>query len=126
MLYQKGYELYNEDNTATNLDQTDLMMVFKDWTEYYTNQGLEYSVNLTTRFRTGEIPVMVGDYSYINTLSISAPEISGKWSIAKIPGTRQADGSVDHTAAAMIGTSFIVSSTVEKDGMLNEAWDFLK
>ncbi len=126
MLYQNGYELYNEDNTATNLDQTDLMMVFKNWTEYYTNQGLEYSVNLTTRFRTGEIPVMVGDYSYINTLSISAPEISGKWSIAKIPGTKQADGSVDHTAAAMIGTSFIVSSTVEKDGMLNEAWDFLK
>lgn len=126
MLYQNGYELYNEDNTATNLDQTDLMMIFKNWTEYYTNQGLEYSVNLTTRFRTGEIPVMVGDYSYINTLSISAPEISGKWSIAKIPGTKQADGSVDHTAAAMIGTSFIVSSTVEKDGMLNEAWDFLK
>ncbi len=126
MLYQNGYELYNDDNTATNLDQTELMMVFKNWTEYYTNQGLEYSVNLTTRFRTGEIPLMVGDYTYINTLSISAPEISGKWSIAKVPGTKKADGSIDHTAAAMIGTSFIVSSTVEKDGMLNEAWDFLK
>ena len=113
MLYQNGYELYNDDNTATNLDQTELMMVFKNWTEYYTNQGLEYSVNLTTRFRTGEIPLMVGDYTYINTLSISAPEISGKWSIAKVPGTKKADGSIDHTAAAMIGTSFIVSSTVE-------------
>ena len=66
------------------------------------------------------------DYTYVNTLNVSAPEISGKWSIAKIPGTRRADGTVDHSAASMIATCFIVSSTVEKDGMAQESWDFLK
>lgn len=126
MLYQQGYQLYSEDNTSTKMDDISNMLVFKNWTEYYTNQGLNYSVSVVTRFRTGEIPVMVVDYTYVNSLNVSAPEISGKWSIARIPGTRQADGSVDHTAACMIGTSFIVSSTVEKDGMLDEAWDFLK
>ncbi len=43
-----------------------------------------------------------------------------------MPGTRKEDGTIDHSAAAMIGTCFIVSSTVEKDGMANEAWEFLK
>ena len=87
MLYQQGYELYNESHTLSLMDQVDHMMVFKNWTEYYTNQGLNYSVNLSTRFRKGEIPLAVVDYTYVNTLNVSAPEISGKWSIAKIPGT---------------------------------------
>ncbi len=126
MLYQQGYELYNDAHTYTLMDQVDQMKVFKEWTEFYTNQGLEYSVNLVTRFRTGEIPVMVVDYTYINTLTVSAPEVSGKWSIAKMPGTRKADGTVDHSAASIIGTCFIVASTVAEDGMANEAWDFLK
>lgn len=126
MLYQKGFELYNEDYTKTRMDEVELMKVFKEWTEYYTNQGLSYSINLSTRFRTGEIPVAVVDYTYVNTLNVSAPEIAGKWSIARIPGTKQANGKVDHTAACMIATCFIVSSTVEKDGMAEEAWDFLK
>ncbi len=126
MLYQQGYELYNESHTLSLMDQVDHMMVFKNWTEYYTNQGLNYSVNLSTRFRKGEIPLAVVDYTYVNTLNVSAPEISGKWSIAKIPGTMKEDGSVDHSAACMIGTCFIVSSTVAKDGMANESWEFLK
>lgn len=126
MLYQQGYELYNEEFTKTLLDQVELMQVFKGWTEYYTNQGLNYAINLSTRFRTGETPLAVVDYTYVNTLNVSAPEIAGKWSIAKMPGTRKADGSVDHSAACMIATCFIVSSTVEKDGMADQAWDFLK
>ncbi|MBD5459561.1 MAG: extracellular solute-binding protein [Lachnospiraceae bacterium] len=126
MLYQKGYSLYNADYTKTRMDEVELMKVFKEWTEYYTNQGLSYSINLSTRFRTGEVPVAVVDYTYVNTLNVSAPEIAGKWSIAKMPGTLQADGTVDHSAACMIATCFIVSSTVEKDGMAEEAWDFLK
>ncbi len=126
MLYQKGYELYNEEHTATRMDEIQNMLAFKEWTEYYTNQGLKYSINVVTRFRTGEVPVLVVDYTYVNTLNLSAPEVSGKWSIARIPGTRKADGSVDHSAACIIGTSFIVASTVETDGMANEAWEFLK
>ncbi|MCD8023012.1 MAG: extracellular solute-binding protein [Lachnospiraceae bacterium] len=125
MLYQQGYELYSDDNTYTLLDDTDVLKVFKEWTEYYTNQGLEYSVNLVTRFRTGEIPVMVVDYTYVNTLNVSAPEISGKWSIAQIPGTEQEDGTVDRTSSCMISTYFIVSTSVEEDGLVNEAWEFL-
>lgn len=127
MLYQNGYELYTDDYTATNMDKVDQMKVFKDWTEYYTNQGLNYSINFVTRFRTGEIPLGVVDYNtYVNQLNVSAPEIAGKWGIAKIPGTLKEDGSVDHTASCMIGSCFIVSTTVEKDGMKDAAWDFLK
>lgn len=127
MLYQNGYELYNEDFTKTELDKVPLMEVFKYWTEYYTKQGLNYSINLATRFRTGEVPVAVVDYNtYVNQLNVSAPEISGKWSIARMPGTLKEDGTVDHTAASMISTCFIVSTTVARDGMTEEAWDFLK
>lgn len=126
MLYQNGYELYNEEHTETLLDDTDIMMVFRDWTEYYTKQGLNYNINVVTRFRTGEVPLIVADYTWVNTITLSAPEIAGKWAIAKIPGTVKEDGSVDHSAASMVGSSFIVASSVEKNGMEDEAWEFLK
>ena len=49
----------------------------------------------------------------------------------RLPGTNSsiessALGSVDHSAAAMVGSSFIVASSVEQNGMEDEAWEFLK
>lgn len=126
MLYQNGYELYTEDKTKTLLENTDEMLVFKYWTEFYTNQGLSYNMNVVTRFRTGEVPILIADYTYVNSINLSAPEIAGKWSIAKIPGVEKEDGTVDHSAAAMIGTSFIVKSAAEANDTVDEAWDFLK
>lgn len=126
MLYQNGQELYTEDGKASRLDELESLLTFKKWTEYYTKQAFDLSISIVTRFRTGEAPIIIDDYTYINSISAAAPEIAGLWSIAPIPGTVQEDGSIDRSVACNVGAAMIVKQAVEENDTADEAWDFLK
>ena len=41
---------------------------------------------------TGTMPIGIGNFTTYMQLMTSAPELYGRWSIAPVPGTRQADG----------------------------------
>lgn len=125
-LYQNGVELYRNNGAEVNLDTLDAMVTFKEWTEYYTKQSFELSVSTVTRFRTGEVPIFIDDYTNVNTLTAAAPEIEGAWSIAPIPGTLQEDGTIDRSTACMVGASMIIKNIVEAHDTAEESWDFLK
>ncbi len=126
MLYQNGQELYTADGTASNLDSLPALLTFKKWTEYYTKQAFDVSISIVTRFRTGEVPIMIEDYTYINDILAAAPEIDGQWSIAAIPGTVQEDGTIDRTVAVNVGGSMILKNSVEANDTAEESWEFLK
>ena len=79
-----------------------------------------------TRFRLGSVPLAIMDISNYNTLSVSAPEISGKWGISLVPGTRREDGTVDHSIPVTTSSVVMIKPTVERDGTMNEAWEFIK
>lgn len=126
MLYQKGAELYNESGTESLLLDETSVECFEAWTDYYTKYGFSASINFVTRFRLGSVPLAIMDISNYNTLSISAPEISGKWGIGLVPGTVQEDGSIDHSIPVTTSAVTMIKSTVERDGTMNEAWEFIK
>ena len=126
LLYQNGLELYRDGDTATSLDQLDSLLIFKKWTEYYTRQDFEVAISPVTRFRTGEVPIMVHDYTYVNDIRAAAPEIDGQWDIAVIPGTKDESGNIDHSVAVTVSGAMILKNSVEKNDTANEAWDFLK
>lgn len=126
MLYQNKIDLYNQTQTKTNLGENEALYIFKYWTEFYTKQGLDYTVDLVTRFRTGQVPIVIDDYTYRNKIMVSAPEIDGQWGIAPLPGTRNANGKIDRTNTCMVGGSMIIKNTVEAKSTQQEAWDFLK
>lgn len=126
MLYQNGLELYKEDGKSSALDQNEALLIFKNWTEYYTKQGLDQTINVVTRFRTGEVPLIIEDYTYRNTIIAAAPEIDGAWGIAPIPGTLKEDGTIDHTSSCTVGGSMIIKNSVEKNKNVDSAWEFLK
>lgn len=126
LLYQNGVELYRNGGAQTNLDSLDAGLVFKKWVEFYTKQSFPLSVSTTTRFRTGEIPIIIEDYTFINTLKAAAPEIEGSWSIAPIPATVREDGTLDNTTTCIVGASMIIKPIVEAKDTVNEAWEFLK
>lgn len=126
MLYQNGINLYNDTQTETNLGENEALYIFKYWTEFYTKQGLDYTVDIVTRFRTGQVPIIIDDYTYRNKIIVSAPEIEGEWAIAPLPGTEKEDGTIDRTNSCMVGGSMIIKNTVETKGTAQEAWDFLK
>lgn len=126
MLYQNGAELYKDGGTKSNLDSDEALQVFEKWTEYYTKYNFQVAVDFLTRFRTGSVPLGIVDFTYYNTLKATAPEISGNWAIAPIPGTVQKDGTIDRSVASIVGASMIIKTTVDKKQTQNEAWEFLK
>ncbi len=122
LLYQNGGQYYNEDGTASALDSDIAVSVFKEFCEYYTDYKLDKETSVEERFRTGECPIIIADYTTYNNFAVSAPDIAGLWSFTQIPGTKPADGSVDHSVASTGRATMIMSDTEAP----NESWEFVK
>ena len=124
-LYQNGGELYKNGDRQSNLDSKVALDAFAYFSKFYTSYNLPYSYNFVTRFRTGEIPIGIDNYTTYNLLQISAPEISGQWGMTTVPGTRTADGNLNKSVA-ISGTNtagcIIMSTTKYKD----KCWEFIK
>ena len=122
LLYQNGGAYYNEDGTASALDSDTAVNVFKMFCNYYTDYKLDRATSVEERFRTGECPIIIADYTTYNNFAVSAPDIAGLWSFTQIPGTVQEDGSVDHSVACTGLASMIMSDTEYPE----ESWEFIK
>lgn len=122
LLYQNGGSYYNEDGTASALDSDIAVDVFKIFCNYYTDYKLDRATSVAERFRTGECPIIITDYTTYNNFAVSAPDIAGLWSFTQIPGTKKEDGTVDHSVACTGLASIIMKNTEYPQ----EAWEFLK
>lgn len=122
LLYQNGGQYYNEDGSASALDSDIAVNTFKDFCEYYTDYKLDKETSVEERFRTGECPIIISDYTTYNNFAVSAPDIAGLWSFTQIPGTVQEDGSVDHSVASTGLASMIMADTDYPE----ESWEFVK
>ncbi len=122
-LYQHGADYYNAEQTASALDTAEGYAAVKEYTELFTVYGVPNVANFFNRFRSGEMPIGVeGTSMYLQLLS-AAPELTGKWGIALLPGHKRADGTIDRSAAGLSGeTAVIFSQSTHPD----EAWEFLK
>ena len=122
LLYQNGGAYYNQDGSRSALDSDQAINSFKQYCEYYTDYKLDKETSVDQRFRTGECPIIIADYTLYNNLQVSAPDIDGLWSIAPVPGTRKADGTIDRSVGSTGLTSLIMSATTEPEA----CWEFLK
>lgn len=122
LLYQNGGAYYNEDGSLCILDSEEGVNTFKDYCEFYTDYKLDKATSVEERFRTGECPIIIADYTYYNNLQVSAPDIDGLWGIAPVPGTVQEDGTVDRSVSSSGNSSLIMAATEEPDA----SWEFLK
>ncbi len=121
LLYQNGGSFYNEEHTATDLTSSCAIDTFREWTRLYTNYGIPYEYSDVNRFRSGEMPLLIGDYTLYNNISVSAPEIKGKWGFATLPGNTDKDGNTNRLAATGTIGCMMMSSGDSK----NEAWQFI-
>ena len=122
LLYQNGGRYYNDNGTASELDSDTAVNVFKMFCNYYTDYKLDRATSVEERFRTGESPIIIADYTTYNNFAVSAPDIAGLWSFTQIPGTVQEDGSIDRSVACTGLASMIMSDTEYPE----ESWEFLK
>lgn len=122
MLFQRGGKLYQENGIASDIDSEIGLDAFKQWTNLFINYALPQEYDFLTRFRTGESPIIVGNFSNFNTLMISAPEIKGLWGFTLIPGTVKDNGDVDCSTPISGTDCFILKSSNKYEA----SWEFLK
>jgi len=91
----KGGAYYTDDLSKTLFTTEEAYQSFEEWVELYSKYGLDRSFDFYSRFRTGEMPLALQAYTGYNQLKTAAPELNGLWTIAPIPGTKQADGSIN-------------------------------
>ncbi len=122
LLYQQEGEFYKNDGKASSFDQDIAMNAFKQWTNFYTSYKFPVQFDFPNRFRVGEMPIGIADYTMYNLLSVFAPEIRGLWDFTVVPGTMQEDGSVRRDVASTGTGVLMLESAQHKD----EAWEFMK
>lgn len=122
LMLQQGLNYYNNSLTASCFDSVEAYKSFEQWTDFYTKYSFEQSYDAFSRFRTGEYPIVIAEYTFFNQLEGASPEIRGSWDFCQVPGTVRADGTVSH-AANSSGTGAVVFSSAENQ---EGAWEFIK
>ena len=122
LLFQNGGVYYTENGDASMLDSDIAVNTFKEYCEYYTDYKLDKATSVEERFRTGECPIIISDYTTYNNLQVSAPDIEGLWDFTVVPGVRNADGSINHATGSTGLADIIMANTKYPE----ESWEFLK
>lgn len=122
MLFQHDGKFYKDDDKRSALDDETAIREFKKWTELYVNYKLPIQIDFANRFRTGEMPIGIIDYTMYNKLAVFAPEIKGLWEFAPVPGTVAADGSIRRDVASGGTSAMMFKHAADKES----SWAFLK
>ena len=124
-LYQQGGDLFADEGMRINLDSQLALASFEKMCNLFTMYSFPYVYNAANRFRTGEMPIIIGDYvGTYNQLKIFATEIQGKWEFLPLPGEVQADGGVNNVSISGVVACVLVSGC--KEEKLDKAWEFMK
>lgn len=122
-LFQNGGDYYSPDGFASNFGDPNTLRGLREMVELYQVYGLAQNIpNFFNAFRSGSVPIGVSNFSTYLQLQVGAPELNGRWDIALVPGTQQADGTVRRDWSADATSSMIFSNSQKKQ----EAYCFLK
>ena len=112
MIYQKGGNMwkYPDDpdyqGAKIDLDSNIALEAFDYVCRLYSDYSFPVSYDAANRFRTGEMPIIIGDYAGIyNQLVVYATEIQGLWEFTSLPGSyrENADGTKEFNYDSLAG-----------------------
>ncbi|MBE6704790.1 MAG: hypothetical protein E7583_05965 [Ruminococcaceae bacterium] len=139
IMYQNDVPWYKGDDVAsagmaTNLDSDEALDAFKTMCDFFTQYQQPYTYDFANRFRTGEMPLGIADYSLYNQLTVFAPEIKGLWEFVQLPGSLRKGidengetySYIDHTAPAGVGSVLILKQKEEKNEKYKACWNYIK
>lgn len=135
LLYQMGGNMwrYTDDPTGDyagariGLDTNTAYEAFDFVCKLYTDYSFPVTFDAANRFRTGEMPILVGDYATIyNQLIVFATEINGLWEFCSLPGwvNTAEDGTktFNYDSLAGIGATVMLYGCDDKLA----AWEFMQ
>lgn len=122
-LYQKGGDLFADNGMRINLDSQTGLSAFEKMCNLFTMYSFPYQYDAANRFRTGEMPIILGDYTAVyNQLKVFATEIEGKWQFLPLPGEVDSEGNVNNVSIATVTATVMVKGCKDRD----RAWSFMK
>lgn len=124
-ILSNGGSVYRTDEAGhlvSAFDSQNVYDAFKLFTEAFTLYGLPTAANFFNRFRTGEMPIGIGENSLYMQLLSAAPELTGKWDIVPLPYMETTDGTLSRGYPGLAATSLIILSASEKK---DSAWSFV-
>ncbi|MFA6736939.1 MAG: extracellular solute-binding protein, partial [Saccharofermentanales bacterium] len=121
-LYQMGGSFYSEDLQQSSVASAEGIAAFEKFTGIYTEYKQSLAFDFANRFRTGEMPIAINDFTVYNQLSVFAPELKGLWGMKPVPGTPGTDGSLDRSVSSTVSGCILMSNSDKKD----DAWTFMK
>ncbi len=133
MVYQKGGSMWKYTDSEKydskyagariDLDSNIALEAFDFVCRLYSDYSLPVSFDAANRFRTGEMPIIIGDYSSIyNQLVVFATEIGGLWGFCSLPGSKRADGSFNYDSLAGVSATVLLHGC---DDLL-ASWQFVQ
>ena len=133
MMYQKGGNMWKYTDSSVydpkyagskiDLDSPIALEAFEFVCRLYTDYSFPVTFDSANRFRTGEMPIVIGDYASIyNTLVVYATEIEGLWEFCPLPGSENPNEEDGFNYDSLAG----ISATVILNGCddLVTAWQF--
>lgn len=124
-LLQKGGKYYNNDLTQVNFECNEGKEAFTQLVELYRDYALDTDFNILSRFRSGEMPIIIASSGYYQQISAVGTEIQGRWGMTLVPGTPKEDGTIDRTVSADC-TGTIILKAAKDRGVADEAFEFVK
>ncbi|MDF2537618.1 MAG: hypothetical protein K0S76_639 [Herbinix sp.] len=121
-MYQNDTELYVNEGERTNLDSQGASLAFIKMINYYLLYDFPKEYDFVNRFRSGEMPLAIADYTQYNQLSMFAPEIKGSWEMVTIPGTVDENGQLSRVIPSS-GSSVMMMKDAQNP---DDAWEFMK
>ncbi len=126
LMYQNGQKSYYTEDLSKTLFDTEIAYdAFTQWCEFYTDYGLDRSIDFYSRFRSGEAPLGFSAFTFYTQLQQAAPEIRGLWSMAPYPGTVQEDGSIVRYQDGGV-TACVMLKAAKDKGVADDAYEFMK
>lgn len=122
LLYQNGGRVYDDERKTCILDNEVGIKAFNTFCELHTKYGVSLKIDLLTRFRTGQAPLLFNAFTFSNELAVSAPEISGLFGMVLLPGTEQKDGTIDRSTLMTSSGTVMFKNARNKES----AWEFIK
>lgn len=120
---------------ATNLDSNGALDAFQRMTEWFTLYGEPITYDFANRFRTGEMPIAIANYTVYNQLKVFAPEIAGLWEFVQLPGVAREDGSINHTSPVVPHAMMMMKDAINdisedqdvtESNKAKKSWEYLK
>lgn len=140
MIYQMGESMWKYENgdeydskwagAQINLDSDVALESFEFVCSLYTEHSLPVTFDTANRFRTGEMPLAIGDYiSIYNSLVVFASEIGGLWEFGSLPGSVYTDEETgnkmySYDSLAGVSATVLLNGCQKNLDTLLAAWQF--